>query len=153
MPDLEHPIIPVLRDITTGGASCLPNAPAVSAGTICTTTVTVGVVEVSRTSILNGSGSTFFGLRATPGLTVQTTAQGHAKVGKPGGLTVTASASSGFGAAGLTGSVYASVGSSGPGRQVSVGGVGVANAGGGILGVRPPTVAVGVAIKDDKVTK
>ena len=153
LPALEHPIVPVLRDIAAGGASYLPAAPAVSTGTISTTTVTVGLVEVSRTSNVNGSGSTFVGLRATPGLAVQTTAQGQAKVGETGGLTVKVSASAGLGAAGLTGSVSASVGSSGPGLQVSGGGVGAANAGGGILGVRPPTVAVGVTIKDEKLTK
>jgi hypothetical protein len=102
---------------------------------------------------LNGSGSTFVGLRAAPGLAIQTTAQGQANVGESGGLTVKDSASAGLGAAGLTGSISASVGSAGPGIQVSGGGVGAANAGGGILGVRPPTVAVGVTVRDDKVTK
>ena len=123
-------------------------------GTVTKSTLTVTYLEVSKTTIEGGGGSTYVGVRLTPGIAFQTTVEGQAKLGDAGsGVTVKASGSAGMGLIGVTGSVQTTVGANGVSVQASGGVVGAANNKGGIWGVRPPTVGIGVTIQDKKEIK
>ena len=74
----------------------------------------------------------------------QSTLEAQAKVGETGGLTFKASASAGFGP-GVTASVSASTNLKTVGATGAVGGALKTN--GGIVGIRPPSVAVGYTWK------
>jgi RHS repeat-associated protein len=123
-------------------------------GTVSKTTATYSFFEVSRTTKKGEGGSTFVGVRLTPGLGVQTSVEGQVKAGEiSSGVTAKASMSAGIGIVGATASVGATANVNGASVQGSAGIVSVANGKGFILGIRPPTAAVGITVADKDVNR
>ena len=153
-PDGRHPIgasdnpVRQLWDAAFGPSK----AGSTEMGTVSKTTVSVGLVEVQRTSSATG-GSTYAGVRSTPALAIQTTVEGQSKVGDASGITLKVSASAGAGSVGVTGTASLTVGN-GISAQASGGAIGLANDKGSfsqkgtVLGVRPPAAGAGITVTD-----
>jgi RHS repeat-associated protein len=119
-------------------------------GTVSKTTLNASIVEVSRTTTKGEpGGSTFVGLRTTPGYSIQTSVDAVASAGDASsGLTAKASASAGLGPVGVSASASVTLNAEGAKVSGSVGTVALANSKGIILGAKAPGTAFGVTVTD-----